>query len=389
VAPSEGSTDGSTTASAVTTTSLVPLTPDGLRTGPGVQTDHIALGLIVDPAVDRGFADGVRLWQSTVNRTTGICGRRIELTVRTASGVDATLTSYRELGPITLGLLTQTAPAVQSELATHIADDEIPVVTPTGRSADLSSWGPMVVGATDDILAINAESYLMQTGALASGGQLGVLSDGSAAATEAEAGLRWFAERSGVTLRTFATTGTADWSGVSAVMVLAGPDQTSQVLAATGPGIPVVTTMAGDQVSSLDPAQHGRLLVSTPTTALDSDNPAAQAVVTAYAAGGGTDPGPLLFAGWASGATWGRLLQQACSQADLTRSGIRTAATDLPPAPTDSLLGATDLRAIVNDGLPATRVSAMSAVDPNAVGGLTALTWLQAAPGITDYVPAG
>src|SRR6478672_10885739 len=73
------STPRTASSAAPTTTSLVPLTPDGLQTGPGVEADRITLGLLVDPTLDRGFSAGVRLWQSTINRTTGVCGRTIEL----------------------------------------------------------------------------------------------------------------------------------------------------------------------------------------------------------------------------------------------------------------------------------------------------------------------
>ncbi len=378
------------TSTVTTTTSLVPLTPDGLQTGPGVEADRITLGLLVDPSLDRGFSAGVRLWQSTINRTTGICGRTIELrAAESSAGVDAAVADYREIAPATLGLVTLTDSSVQSALAGRFVDDQVPAVTPVGRSVDLSPWGPMIVGATQDILAINIGSYLGQAGILRPGGELGVLTDGSANATEQQAGLQWFADRNGIKLRTFSDTAAADWTGLAAVAVLGGPKSTRQVLTTTGSGVTVVTTLDGFDAADIEPAWHGRLLVSTPTTALNSDYPAAKAVITAYNESGGTDPGPLLFAGYASGATWGRLLQQACSQADLTRAGIRAAAADLPPAPADSLLGATDLRPLVTDGLPATRVSAVSAADPQAAGGLSAVTWLQAAPGISDYVPGG
>jgi hypothetical protein len=386
--PPAGSAAASSTTP--TTTSLVPLTPDGLQTGPGVEGDRITLGLLVDPTLDRGFSAGVRLWQSTINRTTGVCGRRIELrTAESSTGVDATVTDYREIAPEALGLLTLSDSAVQTELAGRFALDQIPAVTPIGRSADLSPWGPMIVGATEDILAINAESYLLQAGIVQPGSELGVLTDGSADAIEEQAGLQWFADRNDIRLRTFSDPAAAQWTGLTAVAVLGGPTLTREVLTATGPEVTVLTTLDGFDAAAIDPAWSERLLVSTPTTALDSDNPAAKAVITAYTESGGTDPGPLLFAGYASGATWGRLLQRACSQADLTRSGIRAAATDLPPAPADSLLGATDLRSLVTAGLPATRVSAVSKADPQAPGGLSALTWLQAAPGISDYVPGG
>ena len=88
----------------------------------------------------------------------------------------------------------------------------------------------MIVGATQDILAINIGSYLGQAGILRPGGEFGVLADGSADATEQQAGLQWFADRNGIELRTFGDTAAANWTGLAAVAVLGGPKSTRQVL---------------------------------------------------------------------------------------------------------------------------------------------------------------
>src|SRR4249919_985405 len=120
------STPRTASSTAPTTTSLVPLTPDGLQTGPGVEADRITLGLLVDPTLDRGFSAGVRLWQSTINRTIGVCGRRIELRSAESSAADATVADYREIAPETLGLFTLSGSAVQTDLAGRFVDDQIP-----------------------------------------------------------------------------------------------------------------------------------------------------------------------------------------------------------------------------------------------------------------------
>ena len=70
---------GSATGTPSTTVSITPVTPDGLITGPGVTDQTITLGLLVDPDRDRGFSDGVRLWQDSVNSAGGLCGRTLDL----------------------------------------------------------------------------------------------------------------------------------------------------------------------------------------------------------------------------------------------------------------------------------------------------------------------
>ena len=67
------------TTAVVTSASIVPVTPDGLSTGPGVTDEAITLGLLVDPERDRGFSQGVELWRTSINNSGGICGRTVEL----------------------------------------------------------------------------------------------------------------------------------------------------------------------------------------------------------------------------------------------------------------------------------------------------------------------
>ena len=177
-----GTTEAGTTVTGTTVTtrttastrvSLVPQTPDGLVTGPGVDDTAITLGAIIDPDTDRGFLAGFRLWQSGVNATTGVCGRTVALRFPPAA-TTPTLTAYQGLAPLTLGLITLPSGADDGGLAEQIAADQVPAVTPSGQSTDLSSYGPMIVGATDDILAINAASYLAESGIAPTGTTLSV-----------------------------------------------------------------------------------------------------------------------------------------------------------------------------------------------------------------------
>ena len=127
--------------------------------------------------------------------------------------------------------------------------------------------------------------------------------------------------------------------------------------------------------------------MSTATPAYGSDYPAAVGVAARAAAAGLAVQGPRFFEGYATGVSWDRLLTQACTDRSLTRLSIEQAMTTVGPASVDSLFGPTDPALPVQSGLPATLVSAVSQATPSVPGGLTPLTWPEAAAGIEDYRP--
>ena len=396
--PSPPPTGGMATPTPTTDTSvsITPVTPDGLLTGPGVTDGSIALGLLVDPDRDRGFTEGVELWAQTVNDSGGMCGRTVQLVISGAAGVPVDVVeAYDAIGRSTVGLITLPPPGESVALNSRIVADQVPTLTPTGTSVQLGPSRPIVIGPTQDILAINALAYLDQTSQLEPGGSMGVLTDGSAASDNALLGARWWAAEHDITLdvRTVEPdVELADWDGATAVLALADPEEVAKLAAATAPTITVATTIDGYDPARWDPpalaaATVGRVLVSTAAPAYGSDYPAAAAVASRVAAAGRTAPGPRLFDGYATGVNWARLLTQACADRTLTRRAIEQATTIVGPASVDSLFGPTDPALAVQSALPATRVSAMSTADPAATAGLRPLTWLQAASGIEDYLP--
>lgn len=204
---------------------------DGMLTGPGVSDASISLGLIVDAATDRGFTGGVQLWRDTINTTGGICGRTIQL-VTSAAGSAPDVT-YETLGRSTLGLITMEPGAAGMTLASRIRADRIPAFTPEGTSSKRSEAGPpIVLGATDDILAINTAAHLLSTGLVPAGGSLGVLVDDSAAAADVMEGLTWWADKNKVTLRAIPETGPVP-AGIPAVFAAVDPAQVANLLTRT------------------------------------------------------------------------------------------------------------------------------------------------------------
>jgi ABC-type branched-subunit amino acid transport system substrate-binding protein len=391
------------TATAVTTTpatptaeSITPVTPDGLITGPGVSDAAITLGLLVDSTRDRGFSDGVELWQQAVNTSGGLCGRTVQLvTTGVAPVPNDVLQAYDAVGRDAIGLITLPPPAESAALNTGIAADQIPTLTPAGTSAQLGPGRPIVVGPTQDILAINGLDYLLQSGRLEQGGHVGVLTDGSAWADNALRGARWWAKERGVVLderESDPDAAPADWGAATAVLALTDSRDTERLVLAAPAKVTILTMIDGYDpanwsADALAAAAAGRVLVSTAAPAYGSDYPAAVAVASRAAAAGRSTPGARLFDGYATGLSWARLLTQACADRALTRRAVEAASTTVGPASVDSLFGQSNPAQPVQSGLPATRVSAMSTADPSAPAGLRPLTWLQAAPGIEDYVP--
>jgi len=387
-----------TTPTTATTTpvSIAPVTPDGLVTGPGITDSTITLGLLVDPERDRGFTEGVTLWRDSVNGSGGLCGRVVQIMTNGAAGVPADAPgAYDSVGRSTLGLITLPAVADSATLTTRISADQIPTLTPTGTSAQLGPSRPIVVGATDDILAINALDHLAQSGSLDPGATVGVLTDQSPSAANALAGARWWAGQNDVTLevRTLdAGADLPDWAAVPVVLAFTDPPTTSRVAAGAPSTTTIVTSTDGYDPAQWDEAglsaaRTGRVLVSLPTPAIGSDYPAAAVVTAAFAKAGGTDPGPRLLAGYATAAIWTRLLTQACADRALTRTEIELAAATTGPSSVESLFGPSDPALPIKSALPATRVSAMATANPDAPAGMTPLTWLDGASGIDSYQP--
>ena len=394
--PLPPTTAASGSGTAVTTPSITPVTPDGMTTGPGVTDDSITLGVLVDRVDDRGFVAGLQLWQQAVNTSGGLCGRRIQLETSGAAGVPADpVQAYDAIGRSALGLVILRSPEAPDDLSARIAADQIPALTPTGTSTALGPTLPVVVGATADVLAINGLDHLESTEVVKSGGTVGVLTDGSPAAANALTGARWWAADRGITLdvRNAGSTGdTASWSPATAVLSLTGAATTGRLVAHTPSDVTVLTSIDGyDPVgwpaAALAAAQSGRVLITMATPAHGSDYPAAVSVAARASSAGVTAQGPRLFEGYATGVSWDRLLTQACTDRSLTRPSIEQAMATVGPASVDSLFGPTDPGRVVQSGLPATLVSAVSKATPSAPGGLTPVTWPEAASGIEDYRP--
>ncbi len=386
---------GSNSGSAISTSSTSSVTQPGMLTGPGVDNSQITLGTLIDPAADRGFLVGLDLWKNSVNAAGGVCGRSITVVNSGQAGVPAELpAAYAQLGTQVLGFVTQTddvnSAAGRATLAGLLTADQIPALTIGGTSADLTAASPVVIGPTADIIAINAVDDLVRSAILTKDGVLGVVTDGTAASANALEGVRWYAGRAGLTLDVQTASG-RDLTALAtlpAVLVLAPPSVTASVADGLPRSTVVVTTLDGYDQSLISTSAAAHLEIALPTPAFGSDHPGAVTVEAAFTASGATDPGPLTFAGYASGASWQRLLSEACDNQSLTRAGVRNALATVGPASVESLIGASDPGLPGIGRLPASRSSAVAQADPAAPTGMRSLTGLIVADGIEEYVPS-
>jgi hypothetical protein len=366
-----------------------PVTEVGVVTGPGVDDQQITLGTLTDATADRGFRQGLELWRQSANAAGGICNRDVVLADPGTDEVPGDpLDAYRALGGAVLGFVTSIgSPEVRSGLATLLSADRVPALTVRGTAADLLAPSPVVIGPTDDVLAINAAHALSEVRGLTAGDRLGVVSDDSAAARNAVDGLRWFAARNELTLveQSGSAPDLGELATLPAVFALAGPELTATLADGLSATTTVVTTLDRYDPALIDATAAGHLAVSVPTPAVGADHPGAEAVSAAITTGGGV-PGASSFAGYAAGAAWQRLLEAACEAQTLTRDGVFTALTTVGPASAEGLLGATDPALPATEQLPATRSSFLAAADPSTASGLRPLTGLLLADGIEEYV---
>lgn len=294
--------------------SPTPTTQPGVLTGPGIDDTTITLGSLVDPEADRGFQQGLALWAGSINNTGGVCGRGIQISTGTSADLAR---SYRDLGASVLGFATSAATEAQADsLAGLMTADQMPALTFGGTSTDLRQVSPVIIGPTDDILAIDALNYLITSGTVTTGDSVGVLLNTSRAAQDALKGLRWRADLEGIALETTTDPdiAAADFAVLPAALALVDP----AVAAGLAHELPlttvVLTTESGYRADLVNPADARHLRVVLATPAYGSDHPGAVAVAAAFSAAGMVDPGPLLFAGYAVGATWQRLLAKACDE---------------------------------------------------------------------------
>ena len=382
--------------------------PKDLTTDVGVTRAEITLGALTEysgPFTDFGIGvvHGQQVWVKETNTAGGICGRKIKLEIRDdEDDVSKAKTQYAALEPTVLGFMQILGSSVTTALSQSLIDNETTAIV-LSRSSDLLSNPYVIIPATTyDVEMINALSYLMEQGKIHDGDTVGHLWLDGEYGTNGLRGARYFAQRHHLTLRDAKVTTTSDmrhfvaaFAGaprVTAIALSTTPDQTAAALTANQQlrlNVPMIGNSAAFSPQLLfGPAAGalGNLSVMESSVPFSAVAPRAQHVAEAYRQAGYLQlPNSGVPYGYAIGKIWGQLLKRACTNGNMSRSGIQEALLQSTNITTDGLVA--DLN-FTKPGSPASRETSVDVPDAAALGGLREVKPLFVAPDAQGYVAA-
>jgi hypothetical protein len=292
--------------------------------------------------------------------------------------------------------------SVTTALSQSLIDNETTAIV-LSRSSDLLSNPYVIIPATTyDVEMINALSYLMEQGKIHDGDTVGHLWLDGEYGTNGLRGARYFAQRHHLTLRDAKVTTTSDmrhfvaaFAGaprVTAIALSTTPDQTAAALTANQQlrlNVPMIGNSAAFSPQLLfGPAAGalGNLSVMESSVPFSAVVPRAQHVAEAYRQAGYLQlPNSGVPYGYAIGKIWGQLLKRACTNGNMSRSGIQEALLQSTNFTTDGLVAHLNF---TKPGSPASREASVDVPDAAALGGLREVKPLFVAPDAQGYVAA-
>ncbi|MFJ9808650.1 ABC transporter substrate-binding protein [Streptomyces sp. NPDC101158] len=363
---------------------------DGVKSGKGVTDTTIAVGALTDmtgvyATLGKSVTQAQQLYVKQVNAAGGICGRKLELTVRD-HGYDPqkALSAYTELEPNVVGYTQFIGSPFVAAVKQRVDGRDKGLVLPQAWSASLlGSPYIRVLGSTYDIETINAVDFLVKEKGLKAGDKLGHVYFEGDYGENALKGSKFAAGKAGLTIveqkikptdnDMSAQVAALKQAGVKAVVVSAGPRQAASlvgVAAATRFLVPVIGNnsafapqLLGTQAG---PALEKMYWFASPSLPIGADTPAAKKVVADYRAAypnDGLDNG--IVAGWTAAGVFGEALKRACDAKDLTREGIGKALLTLNAY--DAGFGVHDLS---DPNAPSSRESVILRPDKSVPGGM-------------------
>ncbi|MEV8537123.1 ABC transporter substrate-binding protein [Streptomyces sp. NPDC051211] len=382
----------------------------GVKTGDGVSDTAIQLGVLTDmtgvyASLGKSVTQAQQLWAKQTNAAGGICGRKVELTVRD-HGYDPqkALAAYTELEPKVLGFAQFIGSPFVAAVEERIDGQDKGLVIPQAWSASLLG-SPYVrtVGATYDIETVNAIGYLLDQKRIASGDRIGHVYFEGDYGENALTGAKHAAKEAGLTIveqkikptdnDMTAQVAALKQAGVKAVVISAGPRQAASlvgVAAAGGWNVPFVGNNSAYAPQLLATPAGAALqkdyYVAASTLPIGSTEAGPAGLAAAYKAeypGAGLDNG--VVAGWTAASVYGEVLKKACAGKDLTREGVGKALLGLKAY--DSGFGIT--HDFSDPKAPSTRQSIIMKPDEKVPGGLKVVKEASVAPAAASFTPSG
>ena len=384
----------------------------GVRTGPGVTADTIRLGALVDltavfAPLSKSLVQGSELFWAQQNAAGGVCGRRVQLTVRDHRyDPQQAVALYRELAGGVLAMQTVLGSPVMTALRPAIDQDNMFTGFAGWSATVLADPRILLLGTTYDIEAISGLDFLLREGKVSAGDRVGHVYFEGDYGENALRGSEYLAEQAGLEIvgqkiKASDTDLSAQVTvfrnaGVKAILVSAGPTQTASVAgvaAAAGLDVPIVANGPGFTPQLLDtpagPALKANLYVVSSMAPPALGTPAARELQAAFAKQYPDTPptqvGSLF--GYAQAQVVKEVLERACERKDLTRQGLLDALRSISGLDTGGLVAGT--LDYTKPGQPPSRAVYVSRVDASVPGGLAAIGGPVEAEPAKAYQPAG
>jgi ABC-type branched-subunit amino acid transport system substrate-binding protein len=383
----------------------------GVKTGPGVTGSAIRLGVLTDLSavfapLGKSLVQGTQLFWNQQNQAGGICGRKVEITVKD-HGYDPqkAVGLYRAMAPDVLALQTLLGSPVIGALKPSIGQDNMLVGFAGWTAAVLGDPHIQLTGTTYDIEAISALDWLMRNQGIKSGDKIGHVYFEGDYGENALRGSEYMADQKGLEIvKQKITPAVTDLSaqvaafqraGVKAILSSAGPAQTASlagVAKSVGLDVPIASNGPGFTPQLLGTPAGGALKANVHVVSAIAppslDTPAARKVADAFkAAYPDATPTQVGSAfGYVQAQTMHAVLQKACDNKDLSRQGTLDALRRVSGLDTGGLVaGPLDYS---DPSQVPTRLVYVSKVDSTVLGGLKTVGGAFEADAAKGYQPA-
>ena len=335
-----------------------------VKTGPGVTSKTITLGLLTDLSgvfapLGKPIVQANQLFWKEKNAQGGVCNRTVNLVVKD-HGYDPqkAVVQYRELSSQVAGLQQLLGSPITAALLPSLKSDQMISLLAAWPSSLLPNDNIIITGTTYDIEMINGLDYLLQQGKLKKGDKIGHVYFEGEYGENGLKGSKYFAQKNGMTVVEQKIKATDEdmsgqvaalkRAGVKAIALTTAPTQMASVAgiaAAQGMNVPVVgNNPTFDPALLKTPAAkalEANAYVVSSIAPFNLDKPAVQKVASDYSEAYPKEvpKGSAPF-GYMQSQLMYEILNQACKNKDLSRGGLVTAAHQLNNVQTGGLTAA-------------------------------------------------
>ena len=379
------------TACSTKAASSAPSESAGIKTGPGVTASTITLGVLTDESgvfagLGTPLTQAEQLYWQLQNAKGGVCGRQVKLTIGDHGyQVQKAVTLYTDMSQNILAITQLLGSPESAALLPSIQRDRIFTQIAGWPGGLLGNQYTQITGTTYDVEAINAVDWLVKSGKVKRGDSIGALYFQGDYGQNAFAGVQYAAGKNGLKVvaqeitsaQTDMTSQVAVFKrgGVKAIIGSIAPTQTASlagVSVATGLKVPIVVNGPGFDPHLLGTAAASALeanvYVATSLAPPSLNEPAVQQATSTWTAHypKSAPAAVSVTYGWAASEIMNKVLDQACANKDLTRSGVLTAFRQLTSVNTGGLVAAPLSYATV--GQPAERSVYIASIDASLPG---------------------